>query len=51
LPDCPAPVSDSLEQVFYPSSSTIFSAALRMLGKEDKAIDASKLAESFKGPY
>jgi pyruvate/2-oxoglutarate/acetoin dehydrogenase E1 component len=51
LPDCPAPVSYSLEQVFYPSSSTIFSAALRMLGKEDKAIDASKLAESFKGPY
>jgi pyruvate dehydrogenase E1 component beta subunit len=51
LPDCPAPVSHSLEKVFYPSSSTIHKAAMRMMNKDGSEIHLKDLSLEFKGPY
>ena len=51
LPDCPAPVSHSLEKVFYPSSSTIHKAAMRMMNKDESEIQLKDLSLEFKGPY
>ena len=51
IADCPAPVSNSLEKVFYPSSSTLIKAMCSMLGVESKEFGLIDLTESFKGPY
>lgn len=52
LPDCPAPVAQSLEDAFYPKASTIAALVLDMLGLEapDGLADMDR-ADSFKGPY
>ena len=51
LPDCPAPVSQSLEKVFYPSSSTIYMAAMKMMNKGEDQVSMNDISSEFKGPY
>ena len=51
LADCPAPVSMTLEQAFYPKAQTLAKAALAMMGKETAAVGDIDLEDSFKGPY
>lgn len=51
LADCPAPVSHSLERVFYPSANTIAKAAMLMLGKDHGSLGHIDRADTFKGPY
>lgn len=51
LADCPAPVSHSLEKVFYPSASTLAKAAMAMLGKDGGTLGGIHRADTFKGPY
>lgn len=51
LADCPAPVSHSLEKVFYPSANTLAKAAMVMLGKDGGSLGDIDRADSFKGPY
>jgi acetoin:2,6-dichlorophenolindophenol oxidoreductase subunit beta len=51
-PDCPAPVSRPLEEVFHPSPTTIVQACLEVL-KSDAAVDGqtSDVQAAFVGPY
>ncbi len=52
LPDCPAPVAKSLEDVFYPKASTIAALVLDMLGRAAPPdLAAIDRIDSFKGPY
>lgn len=51
LANCPAPVSHSLEKVFYPSANTIAKAAMVMLGKDDGSLGHIDRDDTFKGPY
>jgi acetoin:2,6-dichlorophenolindophenol oxidoreductase subunit beta len=51
LADCPAPVSHTLEKVFYPGATTIAKAALVMLGRRDSRLGEIDRADHFKGPY
>lgn len=51
LADCPAPVSHSLEKVFYPSASILAKAAMAMLGKDGGTLGDIHRADTFKGPY
>jgi pyruvate/2-oxoglutarate/acetoin dehydrogenase E1 component len=51
LANCPAPVSHSLEKVFYPSASTIVKAAFAMLGKHTNDVNSIDHVDNFKGPY
>jgi acetoin:2,6-dichlorophenolindophenol oxidoreductase subunit beta len=51
LPDCPAPVSQKLEQVFYPRASTIAAAVTAMLSIPAGDVSAMDRIETFKGPY
>jgi len=51
LPDCPSPVSNSLEKVFYPTSETIFKACQAMMGKKIISDYNSNIVDNFKGPY
>lgn len=51
LANCPAPVSMTLEQVFYPKASTLANAALAMVGATGSASDDIGLEDNFKGPY
>ena len=51
LPNCPAPVSESLEKAFYPNSETIYKACHSIMGKKIKSKYYSKLTDDFKGPY
>jgi pyruvate dehydrogenase E1 component beta subunit len=51
LPNCPAPVSQALEEVFYPKASTIAKAALVMLGRTSSSLGEIDLVDDFKGPY
>jgi pyruvate/2-oxoglutarate/acetoin dehydrogenase E1 component len=51
LPNCPAPVSQALEDVFYPKASTIAKAALVMLGQTSYSIGEIDMVDDFKGPY
>ncbi len=51
LANCPAPVSMSLENVFYPKPSTIAKAVLAMLGKSSDRIGDIDPEDTFKGPY
>jgi pyruvate dehydrogenase E1 component beta subunit len=51
-PDCPAPVSKVLEDVFHPSPKTIAQACLSVLdarGGGEKAV--GDIQENFRGPY
>jgi pyruvate dehydrogenase E1 component beta subunit len=51
LADCPAPVSLSLEKVFYPTATTIAKAALAMLDKHTSSFGDIDREDNFKGPY
>lgn len=54
LPDCPTPVSYSLEKVYYPSHKTIFELVMKVLNKDIKIKNKETkiaLPELFKGPY
>lgn len=51
LPDCPAPVSWKLEQVFYPKASTLAAAALTLLKKDSCGLQSIDRIDGFKGPY
>lgn len=51
LPNCPAPVSFKLEEVFYPKASTIAKAALVTLGADPERVGDLAREDNFKGPY
>ncbi|MEQ8641164.1 MAG: transketolase C-terminal domain-containing protein [Alphaproteobacteria bacterium] len=51
LADSPAPVSQPLEDAFYPKASTIAKAALTLLGRTHSHLGDIDLADEFKGPY
>jgi acetoin:2,6-dichlorophenolindophenol oxidoreductase subunit beta len=51
LPNCPAPVSFKLEEVFYPKASTIAKAALVTLGADPDRVGELAREDNFKGPY
>lgn len=51
LADCPAPVSERLEQAFYPKASTIARAALTTLGYDPERVGDLAREDNFKGPY
>lgn len=51
LADCPAPVSKSLEDAFYPKASTLANAALILLGKSTEDLEHLNEESLFKGPY
>lgn len=51
IANCPAPVSHSLEKVFYPTAETIVQAVLFMLKKEDLEVNFLQAEDLFKGPY
>ena len=52
LPDCPAPVSLKLEEVFYPKASTLAKAALSLFDRrEDGDLEQIDASDQFKGPY
>ncbi len=52
LPDCPAPVAQSLEEAFYPKASTIVGLVLEMLGRDvPEGLATIDRVDSFKGPY
>jgi pyruvate dehydrogenase E1 component beta subunit len=51
LANSPAPVSQSLEKVFYPTATTIAKAALVMLERRASAFGDIDREDNFKGPY
>jgi acetoin:2,6-dichlorophenolindophenol oxidoreductase subunit beta len=52
LAQCPAPVSKSLEDEFYPTYKTIFLESCRIMGrKQDLNVIQEEIVDSFKGPY
>lgn len=51
IADCPSPVSQTLEKVFYPTASTIAFAALYMLGRKNTEFSNLERDDLFKGPY
>jgi len=51
LANCSAPVSHSLEKVFYPSADTIAKAAQHILKKDSITLSALDREDAFKGPY
>jgi acetoin:2,6-dichlorophenolindophenol oxidoreductase subunit beta len=51
LANCPAPVSQPLEAVFYPKASTIVDMVCAMLGRATLDTGQVQLRDDFKGPY
>lgn len=51
LADCPAPVSQSLEQVFYPTAKTIAAVGLALMGRGAVNVGDIDFDDQFKGPY
>jgi pyruvate dehydrogenase E1 component beta subunit len=52
LPDCPAPVAKSLEDVFHPTPNTIAQACLDVLRSDGQvSISVRDVQEAFAGPY
>lgn len=51
LANCPAPVSQRLEQAFYPRASTMVDAALELMKRDETNVDDFDVALGFKGPY
>ncbi|RMD60583.1 MAG: alpha-ketoacid dehydrogenase subunit beta [Alphaproteobacteria bacterium] len=51
LADCPAPVSQTLEQAFYPKASTIARLALHVIGIDPELVGDIDREDTFKGPY
>lgn len=51
LPNCPAPVTKVLEDVFYPNAKDVIDAVLKILKKNELQIDFEFPEDTFKGPY
>jgi pyruvate dehydrogenase E1 component beta subunit len=51
LANCPAPVSQPLENAFYPKASTLAAAALQLMQKEAGDLAGMDRVDYFKGPY
>jgi len=51
LSNCPAPVSMTLEDAFYPKASTLANAALQLVGKGEENLSHLDKKSFFKGPY
>ncbi len=51
LADCPAPVSLSLENVFYPKPSTIAKAVMAVMNRTSHHFGDIDPEDTFKGPY
>lgn len=51
LPNCPTPVSKSLEDVFYPKASNLVRTAFDMLDRRESDAPMPDRVDSFKGPY
>lgn len=49
--DCPAPVSQPLEDAFYPKAASITRAALALCGASEEGMTFSAHVDDFKGPY
>ncbi|MCW9034157.1 MAG: alpha-ketoacid dehydrogenase subunit beta [Rhodospirillales bacterium] len=49
--DCPAPVSKTLEDSFYPKASTLAKVAAVMMGAGSEVVGEIDLEDTFKGPY
>lgn len=51
LPNCPAPVSHSLEKVFYPTAKTIADVCLMQMERGSVTVGDIDFDDQFKGPY
>jgi pyruvate/2-oxoglutarate/acetoin dehydrogenase E1 component len=51
LPDCPAPSTKVLEDVFYPSANSLQKSITRVLGIPDITTVLAPEIDNFKGPY
>lgn len=51
LPNCPTPVSKSLEDVFYPKAVNLVRTALDLFGREASGAPMPDRVDLFKGPY
>jgi pyruvate/2-oxoglutarate/acetoin dehydrogenase E1 component len=51
MANCPAPVSQTLEKAFYPTSTTIAKAVLALLGRQHSKLGDIDREDHFKGPY
>jgi pyruvate dehydrogenase E1 component beta subunit len=50
-PECPAPVSKTLEDAFHPTHKNIIRAALEILDKHPMSIPDIEIKDTFVGPY
>ena len=50
-PECPCPVSKTLEDAFYPGAEDIASAVWALMGKKEKYVAQAKTTDTFVGPY
>jgi acetoin:2,6-dichlorophenolindophenol oxidoreductase subunit beta len=51
LANCPAPVSQTLEKVFYPNATTIAKVAMSLMGRFAGHLGSIEREDTFKGPY
>jgi pyruvate dehydrogenase E1 component beta subunit len=50
-PECPAPVSKKLEDIFHPTHKNIIRAVLEILEKSQISIPDLEIKDTFVGPY
>ncbi len=50
-PECPCPVSKTLEDAFYPGFEDIVHAAYALMERKDKHVFGEKTTDTFVGPY
>ena len=50
-PECPAPVSKTLEDAFHPTHKNIIRAVLEIMGKSQMSIPHLEIRDTFVGPY
>ena len=50
-PECPCPVSQTLENAFYPVAEDIIHAVYELMGRKDKYVSSVKTEDTFVGPY
>ena len=50
-PECPCPVSKTLEEEFYPSYEDIVHAAYELMNRKEKHVFGEKVTDTFVGPY
>lgn len=50
-PECPAPVSKTLEEAFHPTHKNIIHAVLEILDKREISIPDVEIKDTFVGPY